>query len=78
MLIMVVTCYLIANIIDVFIASWEYIDGESLRNFGEFYTIATDTSSLLSVLSASLRLPIYIANDEVIRHEVIIIYLLQG
>lgn len=70
MLIMVVTCYLCANIIDVFIAAWEHIDGESLMQFGEFYTLATDVASLLSVLAASLRLPIYVINDAVIRKEV--------
>ncbi|VDM37540.1 unnamed protein product [Toxocara canis] len=70
MLIMVVTCYLCANIIDVFIAAWEHIDGASLMQFGEFYTVATDVASLLSVLAASLRLPIYVVNDKVIRREV--------
>uniref|UniRef100_A0A0M3J1R0 G_PROTEIN_RECEP_F1_2 domain-containing protein n=1 Tax=Anisakis simplex TaxID=6269 RepID=A0A0M3J1R0_ANISI len=70
MLIMVVTCYLIANIIDVFIAAWEYIDGASLMEYGEFYTVATDIASFLSVLSAGLRLPIYVINDRVIRKEV--------
>ncbi|VDN49421.1 unnamed protein product [Gongylonema pulchrum] len=67
---MVVTCYLCSNIIDVFIAAWEYLDSASLMKLEEFYTIATDVSSLLTVLAASLRLPIYLVNDKIIRKEV--------
>lgn len=60
MLILVVTCYLLANILDVFIATWEYIDRNSLAACPGFYTIVTDISSLLSVVSSSARLPIYL------------------
>lgn len=69
-LIIVVTCYLFANIIDVIIAFLEYMSPEALQEYDAFYTIATDVSSLLSTLSSALRLPIYIANDKLIRHEV--------
>uniref|UniRef100_A0A914YWZ3 G-protein coupled receptors family 1 profile domain-containing protein n=1 Tax=Panagrolaimus superbus TaxID=310955 RepID=A0A914YWZ3_9BILA len=69
-LIIVVTCYLFANIIDVIIAFLEYMAPEALQEYDAFYTIATDVSSLLSTLSSALRLPIYIANDKLIRHEI--------
>ncbi|KAI1725101.1 7 transmembrane receptor (rhodopsin family) domain-containing protein [Ditylenchus destructor] len=54
MLIAVVSCYLIANLLDVILATWEYIDGESLAEMSAFYTVATDISSLLSVLNKKL------------------------
>uniref|UniRef100_A0A0R3RWH7 G_PROTEIN_RECEP_F1_2 domain-containing protein n=1 Tax=Elaeophora elaphi TaxID=1147741 RepID=A0A0R3RWH7_9BILA len=69
-LIMVVTCYLFSNIIDVFIAAWEYLDAASLSQLEEFYSIATDVSSLLTILAASLRFPIYLINDKIILREV--------
>ncbi|KAK0400212.1 hypothetical protein QR680_003406 [Steinernema hermaphroditum] len=70
MLVMVVACYLCANILDVFVATWEYIDAESLAKQEGFYAIVTDVSSLLSILAAALRLPIYISNDKAITKEV--------
>ncbi|TMS38794.1 hypothetical protein L596_005437 [Steinernema carpocapsae] len=70
MLVMVVACYLCANILDVFVATWEYIDAESLLRHEGFYAVVTDVSSLLSILAAALRLPIYISNDKAITKEV--------
>uniref|UniRef100_A0A915DBW8 Uncharacterized protein n=1 Tax=Ditylenchus dipsaci TaxID=166011 RepID=A0A915DBW8_9BILA len=71
MLIAVVTCYLLANMLDVFLASWEYLDGQSLAEMSGFYTVATDVSSLLSVLSSSLRLPIYLlVGDKLLQTEI--------
>ncbi|OZC08173.1 hypothetical protein X798_04789 [Onchocerca flexuosa] len=69
-LIMVVTCYLCSNIIDVIIAAWEYLDNASLLQLEEFYSFATDVSSLLTILAASLRFPIYLINDKIILKEV--------
>uniref|UniRef100_A0AC35U6W9 G_PROTEIN_RECEP_F1_2 domain-containing protein n=1 Tax=Rhabditophanes sp. KR3021 TaxID=114890 RepID=A0AC35U6W9_9BILA len=69
-LIIVVTCYLWANILDVIVASWEYIDDDSLKSSPMFYTVATDVSSLLPVLACALRLPIYSANDAIIKNEI--------
>ena len=45
---------------------------EVLGQYEAFYTVATDVSSLLSALSSALRLPIYIANDKLIRLEVLL------
>lgn len=74
MLIVVVTCYLLANVLDVIIAAWEYIDAVSLtQRYAEFYAIAADISSLLTVVAGALRLPIYTANDKTIKREVIFV-----
>ncbi|PIO66541.1 hypothetical protein TELCIR_11744, partial [Teladorsagia circumcincta] len=71
MLVMVVCCYLAANIIDVVIAFWETIDIESLFANEGFYTVTTDISSFLPMLACALRLPIYAINDKQIKTEVI-------
>ncbi|KAK6049788.1 hypothetical protein COOONC_12707, partial [Cooperia oncophora] len=70
MLVMVVCCYLAANIIDVVIAFWETIDIESLFANEGFYTVTTDISSFLPMLACALRLPIYAINDKQIKTEV--------
>ncbi|VDM79631.1 unnamed protein product [Strongylus vulgaris] len=70
MLVMVVCCYLAANIIDVMVAFWETIDIESLLANEGFYAVTTDISSFLPILACSLRPPIYIINDKQIRTEV--------
>ncbi|VDO60448.1 unnamed protein product [Haemonchus placei] len=64
MLVMVVCCYLAANIIDV------TIDIESLFANEGFYTVTTDISSFLPILACALRLPIYAINDKQIKTEV--------
>uniref|UniRef100_A0A0N5A3S6 G_PROTEIN_RECEP_F1_2 domain-containing protein n=1 Tax=Parastrongyloides trichosuri TaxID=131310 RepID=A0A0N5A3S6_PARTI len=69
-LIMVVSCYLWANIIDVVVAFWEYINVESLKSLPGFYTVASDISSVLPVLASAVRLIIYSINDVVIKNEV--------
>ncbi|CAD6194886.1 unnamed protein product [Caenorhabditis auriculariae] len=71
MLVLVVTCYLVANILDVIIAFWETIDLDSLMldNAG-VYAILADISSFLPILACALRLPIYAINDRQIRTEV--------
>ncbi|KAK6024201.1 hypothetical protein OSTOST_09993, partial [Ostertagia ostertagi] len=63
MLVMVVCCYLAANIIDV------TIDIESLFANEGFYTVTTDISSFLPLLACALRLPIYAINDKQIKTE---------
>uniref|UniRef100_A0A914W226 G-protein coupled receptors family 1 profile domain-containing protein n=1 Tax=Plectus sambesii TaxID=2011161 RepID=A0A914W226_9BILA len=67
-LVMVVSCYLIANALDVILASWEYVDAENLAdNLPMFYAIGSDIASMLTVFAAALRLPIYTLNDQRIR-----------
>ncbi|CAJ0604087.1 unnamed protein product [Cylicocyclus nassatus] len=70
MLVMVVCCYLAANIIDVVIAFWETIDMDSLNANEGFYAVTTDISSFLPILACSMRPPIYVINDKQIRSEV--------
>lgn len=78
MLIIVVTCYLVANVLDVSLAIWEYCDAASLAQMGNLYTVTTDVSSLLSVFSSSLRLPIYLlAGDKALKSEVIYLFLIK-
>ncbi|VDL69228.1 unnamed protein product [Nippostrongylus brasiliensis] len=70
MLVMVVCCYLAANIIDVVVAFWETIDIDSLFANEGIYTVTTDISSFLPILACALRLPIYAINDKQIKKEV--------
>uniref|UniRef100_A0A1I7XE37 G_PROTEIN_RECEP_F1_2 domain-containing protein n=1 Tax=Heterorhabditis bacteriophora TaxID=37862 RepID=A0A1I7XE37_HETBA len=70
MLVMVVCCYLAANILDVVIAFWETIDISALNANQGIYAVTTDISSFLPILACALRLPIYIINDKQIRIEV--------
>ncbi|CAI5449002.1 unnamed protein product [Caenorhabditis angaria] len=70
MLVMVVTGYLFANILDVIIACWEAISMESLLASPAFYTVMSDISSFLPIAATALRLPIYTINDRQIRVEV--------
>ncbi|WKY05923.1 hypothetical protein Q1695_006268 [Nippostrongylus brasiliensis] len=69
MLVMVVCCYLAANIIDVVVAFWETIDIDSLFANEGIYTVTTDISSFLPILACALRLPIYAINDKQIKKE---------
>ncbi|CAB3405717.1 unnamed protein product [Caenorhabditis bovis] len=70
MLVMVVTGYLLANILDIIIAFWETVNMASLMSMQELYTVLSDISSFLPILACALRLPIYIVNDSQIRIEV--------
>uniref|UniRef100_A0A914W2X6 G-protein coupled receptors family 1 profile domain-containing protein n=1 Tax=Plectus sambesii TaxID=2011161 RepID=A0A914W2X6_9BILA len=66
MLVLIVLSYLVARSLDVVITVWEYIDDESLLAQDEFYTIAVDLISLLTVFSSAFRLPIYsLCNDAI-------------
>uniref|UniRef100_A0A914VWE2 G-protein coupled receptors family 1 profile domain-containing protein n=1 Tax=Plectus sambesii TaxID=2011161 RepID=A0A914VWE2_9BILA len=70
MMIMVVSCYLLSNILSVIITAWEHIDIETLFfKFGAFFTLGSDVASLLTVVASALRLPIYAVNNPQIRHE---------
>ncbi|OUC42660.1 hypothetical protein D917_02744 [Trichinella nativa] len=67
MMVAIVTSYLVTNVLNVIITLWEHVNKEFLNNHPAFYTFATDTVSLLTVLNASLRLPIYYASNWRIR-----------
>ncbi|CCD71161.1 G-protein coupled receptors family 1 profile domain-containing protein [Caenorhabditis elegans] len=70
MLVMVVTGYLLANILDIIIAFWETINIQSLQELPSLYTVLSDISSFLPIAACALRLPIYTINDRQIRVEV--------
>ncbi|KRY89431.1 hypothetical protein T4D_1790 [Trichinella pseudospiralis] len=67
MMVAIVTSYLVTNVLNVIITLWEHINKEFLNSHPAFYTFATDAVSLLTVLNASLRLPIYYASNWRIR-----------
>ncbi|CAB3405463.1 unnamed protein product [Caenorhabditis bovis] len=63
--------YLIANLINVFITAWEFIDMKSLvENFFDEYMLSADISSLLVVSACALRLPIYMVCNPDLRRTV--------
>ncbi|CAO4373785.1 unnamed protein product [Caenorhabditis nigoni] len=70
MLVMVVTGYLLANILDIIIAFWETVNIQSLQDLPSLYTVLSDVSSFLPIAACALRLPIYTINDRQIRVEV--------
>ncbi|PAV89951.1 hypothetical protein WR25_10535 [Diploscapter pachys] len=70
MLILVVTCYLAANFLDVVVAFWETFDQEYLWSHKKLYTVLTDLCSFLPLLACAMRLPIYAITDRQIRMEV--------
>lgn len=74
MMIMVVSCYLLSNVLSVVITAWEHIDSDSLYEHAfAFFTLGSDVASLLTVVASALRLPIYAVNNPQIRRELRII-----
>uniref|UniRef100_A0A914WU96 G-protein coupled receptors family 1 profile domain-containing protein n=1 Tax=Plectus sambesii TaxID=2011161 RepID=A0A914WU96_9BILA len=74
MLILVVLSYLLARSLDVFITVWEYFDHDTLSGgYAMFYALSVDMISLLTMVSTTLRLPIYCFCNVGIRQEVKII-----
>ncbi len=61
MLVMVVATYLLTNIPNLLIASWEFVDYEKLHGprYWIFYSFAADVCSILAVFAGAARLPIY-------------------
>jgi hypothetical protein len=59
MLILIVSCYLGANVVNVIITFWEFISNDTLKQYPMFYTMGADVVSLLTVGAAAARLPIY-------------------
>ncbi|KAH7730538.1 Protein T11F9.1 a [Aphelenchoides avenae] len=55
-LLMIVFTYLLANVLNVILTFWEYIDIKSLtEKFLAFYTFGVDTVSILTILAGVLR-----------------------
>ncbi|CAJ0603678.1 unnamed protein product [Cylicocyclus nassatus] len=69
-LVMVVSCYLISNIISVVLTIWEHLDKEMLMEYVNFYAIAIDLVSLLTTSACACRLPIYLTCQNALRQEI--------
>jgi len=72
MLVLVASCYLICNLLNVIVTAWEFIDVESLYtpSIRPIYTLLSDLVSILTVLSCAVRLPIYYTCHARIRREI--------
>uniref|UniRef100_A0A915CL90 G-protein coupled receptors family 1 profile domain-containing protein n=1 Tax=Ditylenchus dipsaci TaxID=166011 RepID=A0A915CL90_9BILA len=71
-LLMIVFTYLLANILNVLLTFWEYINIDTLMtDFVAFYTFGVDTVSILTILAGALRLPIYVTCMPQLRKEFI-------
>ncbi|CAI5451829.1 unnamed protein product [Caenorhabditis angaria] len=69
-LVFIVFTYLLANILNVVIIFWEYIDFASLTGPLEtFYTFSVDIVSLSTIFAGALRLPIYVICQSNLRRE---------
>ncbi|KAI1708221.1 7 transmembrane receptor (rhodopsin family) domain-containing protein [Ditylenchus destructor] len=69
-LLMIVFTYLLANVLNVVLTFWEYINMEALMNdYVAFYTFGVDTVSILTILAGALRLPIYVCCMPQLRKE---------
>ncbi|KAK5964378.1 hypothetical protein GCK32_012075 [Trichostrongylus colubriformis] len=68
-LLLVCLLYLLANLLNVIVTAWEFIDMKTLQTeFYEFYMFSTDLVSLLVVAACAMRLPIYmLCNPELRR-----------
>ncbi|KHJ99730.1 hypothetical protein OESDEN_00286 [Oesophagostomum dentatum] len=69
-LVLVVCCYLISNVISVALTIWEHLDKDTLMEYMNFYAIAIDLVSLLTTSACACRLPIYLACQVTLRHEI--------
>lgn len=61
--------YLVSNGLSVVVTTWEVADRGSLEAAETFYTFSSDLVSLLTVLSALIRLPTYALCDITFRRE---------
>ncbi|VDL77811.1 unnamed protein product [Nippostrongylus brasiliensis] len=68
-LVLVCLLYILANLPNVIVTAWEFIDMQSLQTeFYAFYMFSTDLVSLLVVTACAMRLPIYmLCNPELRR-----------
>lgn len=67
MMVAIVTSYLVCNALHLILTFWEHIDMDFLRRHSDFYAFASDAVTLLTMINASFRLPIYYASNVTIR-----------
>lgn len=69
MLVVLVSTYLLSNLLNVIITLWEHLNLRFLEDHPKFYTLTTDVITLLTVVTGSIRLPIYYICNKQIRKE---------
>lgn len=69
MLLSVISTYLLSNVLNVVITTFEYIDMDWLLSNDQFYTFSVDCINLLYVITSTTRLFIYLGCSEKIRQE---------
>ncbi|KAI6241995.1 G-PROTEIN-RECEP-F1-2 domain-containing protein [Aphelenchoides fujianensis] len=68
----VTTSYLLANVLNVILTLWEYIDAETLTSrFLPFYSFGVDMVSILTILAGSFRPLIYFVCMPQLRKEIL-------
>ncbi|KAE9548890.1 hypothetical protein FO519_007899 [Halicephalobus sp. NKZ332] len=69
LLVLIVCSYLVANVPNVIITAWEYIDFESTQteSLFEIYELLTDIISVLYVFVCATRLPFYLVCNQELR-----------
>uniref|UniRef100_A0A7E4ZRN2 G_PROTEIN_RECEP_F1_2 domain-containing protein n=1 Tax=Panagrellus redivivus TaxID=6233 RepID=A0A7E4ZRN2_PANRE len=68
-LVLLVMTYLMANVLNVILTIWEYIEMNSLMSMYAFYTFSVDSISILTILAGAFRLPIYVTSQPQLRNE---------
>jgi hypothetical protein len=67
LLILIVSSYLVANVLNICISAWEYIDINSTAKFYQIYETLADIISVLYLSTCATRLLVYISCNEEIR-----------
>ncbi|KAH7691205.1 Protein R11F4.2 a, partial [Aphelenchoides avenae] len=69
LLVLIVCSYLTANVLNVFITAWEYVDFDSTQTEEAFqiYETLTDVISMLYILACATRLLVYLSSNQEIR-----------
>lgn len=70
----IVASYLVCNLLNLFVTFMEHIDFSFLHKHKVFYSFSSDVVTMLTVVNASFRLPIYYACNFKIRAEIRRIY----
>lgn len=70
MLVVIVSTYLVSNVLNVVVTAFENFYPSFLRHNEDFYSFATDVVSLLTILTSALRLPTYYVFNKQVRKEI--------
>lgn len=71
-LLVIISIQLISNLANILLTLFEYFDGRRLkRQHRNFYRLASDAASLLTVIGNAIRFPVYMLSDPDIRRELV-------